>query len=152
MTNHVFFFKKAFFVVYFGFPGSSLPCGFSLVVAGRGSASLWRAGFSLQRLLLLWSMGSGVQTSTVVACGLQSTGPGAVVQGLSCSAVACGIFPDQKEPGSPALAGGFLTTGPPGKSLCFLFNSSKLTFFFPPDTSLCSLYILTLIFSAFEQP
>ena len=133
------FFKKLFSLfIYFGCPGSSLPCGFSLVVAGRGSASLWCAGFSLQRLLLLWSTGSGVQTS-IVARGLQSTGSGAVAQGLGCSVVACGIFPDQKEPGSPALAGGFLTTGPPGKSLCFLFNSSKLTFFFPPDTSLCSL-------------
>ena len=139
MTNHVFFFKKAFFVVlYFGCPGSSLPCGFSLVVASRGSPS-WCAGLSLRRLLLLWSTGSGVQTSTAVACGLQGTGSGAVGQGLSCSAVARGIFPDQKEPGSPALAGGFLTTGPPGTSLCFLFNSSMLAFFFPPDTSLCSL-------------
>ena len=37
--------------------------------------------------------------------------------GLSCSA-ACELFPDQWsiEPRSPALAGGFLTTGPPGKS------------------------------------
>ena len=33
--------------------------------------------------------------------------------GLSCSA-ACGIFPDQGS--NPALADGFLTTGPPGKS------------------------------------
>ena len=100
--------------IYFGCPGSSLPCGFSLVVAGRGSASLWCAGFSLQRLLL-WSTGSGVQTS-VVARGLQSTGSGAVAQGLGCSVVSCGIFPDQKEPGSPALAGGFLSTVPPAKS------------------------------------
>ena len=139
MTNHVFF-KKAFFgVIYFGCPGSSLPCGFSLAVVSMGSSSLWCAGLSLRRLLLLWSTGSGVQTSTVVACGLQGTGSGAAGQGLSCSAVARGIFPDQKEPGSPALAGRFLTTGPPGTSLCFLFNSSKLAFFFPPDTGLCSL-------------
>ena len=31
--------------------------------------------------------------------------------------MACGIFPDQgSNPCSPALAGGFLATGPPGKS------------------------------------
>ena len=31
---------------------------------------------------------------------------------------ACGIFPDQRlNPGSPVLAGRFLTTGPPAKSL-----------------------------------
>ena len=34
--------------------------------------------------------------------------------GLSCSAV-CGMFP-RIEPVSPALASGFLTTGPSGKS------------------------------------
>ena len=39
-----------------------------------------------------------------------------MAHGLSCSA-ACGIFPDQgSNPCPPALAGGFLTTGPPGKS------------------------------------
>ena len=32
--------------------------GFPLIVASRGHSSLWRAGFSLQRLLLLWSTGS----------------------------------------------------------------------------------------------
>lgn len=29
--------------------------------------------------------------------------------------------------GSPALAGGFLSTGPPGKSLNFIFNTTKCT-------------------------
>ena len=40
-----------------------------------------------------------------------------VVHGLSCP-VACGIFILQPgmEPMSPALRGGFLTTGPPGRS------------------------------------
>ena len=39
-----------------------------------------------------------------------------VVHGHRCPA-ACGIFPDQgSNPVSPALAGGFFTTGPPGKS------------------------------------
>ena len=40
-----------------------------------------------------------------------------MAHGLSCSA-ACGIFPDEgSNPVCPALAGGFLTTAPPGKSL-----------------------------------
>ena len=45
-----------------------------------------------------------------------------VAQGLSCSA-ACGILVPQPviEPMSPAMEGGFFTTGPPGKSLCISF-------------------------------
>ena len=45
-----------------------------------------------------------------------------VARGLSC-ATACGILVPQPgiEPMSPALAGGFLTTGPPGKSQDFYF-------------------------------
>ena len=47
---------------------------------------------------------------------LQSMGLVAVVLGLSCPS-AYGIFLDQgSEAVSPALAGGFLSTGPPGKS------------------------------------
>ena len=47
---------------------------------------------------------------------LQSTGLVAVVLGLSCPS-AYGIFLDQgAEAVFPALAGGFLSTGPPGKS------------------------------------
>ena len=42
-----------------------------------------------------------------------------VWRGLSCS-VACGIFLEGVEPVSPALAGGFLTTGPQGKAWLFL--------------------------------
>ena len=38
-----------------------------------------------------------------------------VGHGLSCSS-ACGILPDQGSNPSSELAGGFLTTGPPGKS------------------------------------
>ena len=44
-----------------------------------------------------------------------------MAHGLSCS-TACGIFPDGLETMSPALAGGFLTTVPPGKP--FLFDDS----------------------------
>ena len=69
--------------------------GLSLVLASRG--------FSLQWLLLFWSMGSRQWASVVVA------------HKLRCPA-AHGILPDQgwMEPVSPALAGEFLTIGPPG--------------------------------------
>ena len=54
----------------------------SLVAASGGYSSLQCAGFSLWWLLLLWSTGSRLMGSVVVA------------HGLSCS-TACGIFPDQ---------------------------------------------------------
>ena len=48
-----------------------------------------------------------------------STGSAVLVRRLRCSR-ACGLLPDQRslwiQPVSPALTGGFLTTGPPGKS------------------------------------
>ena len=66
-------------------------------------------------MVLLWSMDSrGVGFSS---CGVGSV---VVAHGLSCS-VACGIFPDQgSKPVSTALAGGFLTTVPPGKPTVFI--------------------------------
>ena len=58
--------------------------------------------------------------------GSRRAGSVVVAHGPSCSA-ARGIFPDQGyEPVSPALAGRFLTTAPPGKPLNHLF----LTHFF----------------------
>ena len=56
--------------------------GLSLVAARGGHSSLWCAGLSLSRSLLLQSTGSRRAGSVVVA------------HGPSCSA-ACGIFPDQ---------------------------------------------------------
>ena len=66
----------------------------------------------------------GMRASVVVAPGLWSTGSVAVTQGLSCPG-ACGIFPDQGSM-SPALAGGFFTTKPPGKPyrLTFIYNTA----------------------------
>ena len=47
------------FKKFFGCVGSSLLCmGFSLVAVSGGYSSLRCAGFSLRRLLLLWSTGS----------------------------------------------------------------------------------------------
>ena len=92
--------------------------GLSLVAASGGHSSSQCAGLSLSRPLLLRSTGSRRTGSVIVA------------HGPSCSA-ACGIFPDQgsnpcplhwqvdsqplRHQGSP-MAGGFLTTAPPGKS------------------------------------
>ena len=60
-------------------------------------------------------MGSGVG-----APRLQTTGSIVGALRLSCF-VACGTFPVQASGPSPALAGAFFTTEPPGKSsLCFL--------------------------------
>ena len=70
--------------------------------------------------LKLWHTGSAVVTH-----GLQGTQTSvAVTRGLSCS-VECGILVPRPEiePPSPALQGGFLATGPPGKSLISCSNS-----------------------------
>ena len=72
----------------------------------------------------------GAQASVVVARGLSSCGS----RTLECRLSSCGSRAlllrgmwDLLGPGlksvSPALAGGFLTTAPPGKSLCHTFNS-----------------------------
>ena len=77
--------------------------GLSLVAASGGHSSSRCAGLSLSRSLLLRSTGSRCVGSVVVA------------HRPSCSA-ACGIFPDQgSNPFTPALAGRFSTTVPPGK-------------------------------------
>ena len=86
-------------------------------------------GVSLQPHLLWWLMGSracGLQQlqrlgSVVAALGLQRAGPIIVAPWLGCSA-ARGIFPDETE--SPALAGGFFTTEPPGKPLLLIYLPS----------------------------
>ena len=51
--------------------------------------------------------------SVVSAHSLQSPGSAGVAHGLSCSEI-CGIFLDEIKPMFPALAGGFLSTVPPG--------------------------------------
>ena len=78
--------------------------GLSLVAASGGYSSLRCTGFSLRWLLLLRSTGSrrvgfsSCGTRAELLCGMWDLpGPGL-------------------EPVSPALAGGFLTTAPPGKS------------------------------------
>ena len=53
-TQYPFYYKKVFI---FGWAGSLVSCGLSLVVTGAATL-LWCAGFSLQWLLLWWSMSS----------------------------------------------------------------------------------------------
>ena len=106
----LFFFFKLILFIYFWLRWVFIAAhGLSLVAVSRGYSSLRCTGFSLRWLLLLQSTGSRHAGSVVVA------------HGLSCS-VARGIFPDQgSNPCPPALAGGFLTTAPPGKSLNAFF-------------------------------
>ena len=99
-----FFFFLIFlhFIFIFGCVGSSFLC--------EGFLQLWQAGTTLHRGarashyrdLSLWSTGSRRAGSVVVA------------HGPSCS-TACGIPRPGLEPVSPALAGRFSTTAPPGK-------------------------------------
>ena len=90
--------------------------GLSLHVASRGYSSLQCAGFSLQWLLLLQSTGS--RHAGFSSCGLRAPER----RGSSCGARAQllrGMWDlpgPGLEPVFPALAGGFLTTAPPGKS------------------------------------
>ena len=58
---------------------------------------------------------TGSRSSVVVAPGLESAGSVVAAHGLSCP-MARGIFPDQVQPESPALAGWFFTIELPGKS------------------------------------
>ena len=115
-----FFFVLIFIVMYYYFfkidsfifclwGSSLLLTGFFLVA--HGSSSLLQfEGFSLPDFSYCPAWALGPRASAVATCG------------LSCSK-ACGIFLDQlrMELISPALLGGFLTTGPPGKPLILLF-------------------------------
>ena len=115
------------FIYYFGCLGSLLLCtgflqlrraGATLHCSARASHC---SGFSCCREQAL-----GTQASVVVARRLSSCGS----QALECRLSSCGAraqllssmwdLPGPGlEPASPALAGRFLTTAPPGKSLNF---------------------------------
>ena len=91
-----------------GYAGSSLLLT-GYLVAARGSTLL----------CVVWDSHYGV-FSCFRAQALELSGSTVVVHGLSC------IMWDLPRPGlepvSPAMAGGFVTIGPQGKSLCFLIN------------------------------
>ena len=69
-----------------------------------------------------------------------------VVHGLSWS-IACGILVPRPriEPASPALQGGFLTTGLPGKSPQYVFNCCHFYFKEPPSSLFFSVILVFLI-------
>ena len=99
-------------------------CGLSLVAASRGYYSLWCAGFSLHWILLLQSTGStcvGFSSCGTWAQQLCLTGSRAQAQQLWYTGLVAPGMWDLPRPGlepvSPALAGGFLTTAPPGNLL-----------------------------------
>ena len=125
------FFLKNYLLLFFWLCWVFIAaCGLSLVVTSGGYSSLWCAGFSLQWLLLLWSTGSR-------CAGFSSCGSRVLKRRLSSlgtqAQMLCGMWDlpgPGLEPVSPALAGGFLTTVPPGKSLLSVsqMNLSLLEF------------------------
>ena len=100
-------------VLFLALLGLCCCAGFSLVAVVGGCSSLQGMGFSLRWLLLLRGAGSG-------ACGLSNWGKWAkLLLGM------WDLPGPGTEPVSPASAGGFLTTEPPGTpSHQFLFKMS----------------------------
>ena len=121
MFHCVFFFN----LIYFWLRWVLIAAwGLSLVAVSGGYFSLWFTVFSLQCLLLLWSMGSrhvGFSSCGMKAQYLWLTGSRAQAQQLWHRGQLLRGMWDLPRPGlkcmSPALAGGFLTTVPPRKSL-----------------------------------
>ena len=103
--------------------------GLSLIVASGGYSLLWCTCFSCDGFSCCRARALGMQASVVVALGLSSCGLWALERRLSsCGAWAlllCSMWDLPSlgiEPMSPALAGRFLTTAPPGQSLSLTFN------------------------------
>ena len=97
--------------------------GLSLVAVSGGYSSLWCVGFSLRWLLSLQSTGS--RRKVFSSCGTQfsSCGSRALERRLGSCGTRAQLLRSTwdlpgpgLEPVSPALAGRFLTTAPPGKS------------------------------------
>ena len=105
----IFFIYKVF--KNFGCVGSLLlHVGFPLVAASGGYSSLRCAGFSCGVFSCCGARALGARASVVVARGLSSCGARASLLRGMWDLPGPGL-----EPVSPALAGGFLTTAPPGK-------------------------------------
>ena len=114
----------------FGCVGSSLLCAGFLQLRRAGATlccGVWVShcgGFSYCGAQAL-----GAQASVVVARGLRSCGSQALERRLSSCGARAQLLHGMWdlpgpgiEPVSPALAGGFLTTAPPGKFRCLLFT------------------------------
>ena len=131
------YFYLFIYLFIFGCFGSSLlPVGF---------LQLWRAGATLHCSVRASHCGgfsccrawaSGAQASVVVACGLSRCGSWVVEHRLS----SCGAWAQllrgmwdlpgpRLEPMSPALAGRFLTTAPPGKPPLEGFYNERTLYF-----------------------
>ena len=116
-------------------------CGLSLVAASGGYYSSLRcAGFYCGGFSGCGARPLGIWASVVVARGLSSCG--------SRAWLLCGMW-DLPGPGietvSPELAGGFLTTVPPGKSLLQHLEYSSLCYRVGPFC-LTILYIVLIDF------
>ena len=116
---------KLIYLFTFGCVGPSLlraVRGLCLVAGSRGYSSLWCTDFSLCGFSCCGARALGTRASVVVAGGLSSCGLWALEHRLSsCGTQALllrGMWDLPRpglEPVSPALAGRFLTTEPPGK-------------------------------------
>ena len=140
----VLFFKFIYFLAVLGLR----CCARAFSSCGeRGLLSSLRcAGFSLQWLLLLWSMGS--RRTGFSSCGswtlerrLSSCGARAYLLRGTWDLPGPGL-----EPVFPALTGGFLTTAPPGK-----FRQYFFTFFFLPCRAACGIIFPEPAPSAVEE-
>ena len=121
------FFLKFIYFIYFLFLAALglyfwLCAGFSLVAVSRGHSSLRCAGLSLRWPPLLQSTGSGHAGPAAVAHGLSSCGSWAPERRPSSCGARVQLLRSMwdppgpgLEPVSPALAGGFSTSAPPGK-------------------------------------
>ena len=117
----VAFFKFIYLFIYFWLCWVFVSVrGLSLVAASGGHSASRCAGLSLSRPLLLRSTGSRRAGSVVVA------------HGPSCS-VACGLPRPGLEPMSPALAGRFSTTAPPGKPYNIILSLNILLILKPKN-------------------
>ena len=121
-----FFFNKFIYLfIYFWLHWVFVAArGLSLVVASRGYSSLQCVGFSLQWLLLLQSTGSRQVGFSNCGTWLSSCGSWALERRLSSCGSRAQLLRGTwdlpgpgLEPVSPALAGVFLTTVPPGKPM-----------------------------------
>ena len=123
----IIFFLNLFNVFIFGCHWVFVAArGLSLFAASGGYSSLWCTGFSLRWLLLLWSTGSKCEAFS--SCG--SWAPERRLSSCGLRAQLLRGMWDLPGPGlepvSPALAGGFLTTAPPGEPSIIFQRKSLL--------------------------
>ena len=116
-------------------------CGV-LVAACRLSLVATSSSYSLDAALVFLT----AVASLVVEPGFYSTGSTVMTCGLRCSSHV-GSSHTRDQPVSPALAGGFLTTGPPAKS-CELSLDGN----FSPDPGPNSILCLVLLFISLWSP